>query len=94
MLKIFLLLALVCLAYDKEITYRNSKFYDSQNREITFHGTNVVVKVPPYIPTIGEYNQLWSFGPKDIKNLKDNGFNAIRLGVMWAGVEPNKNGYN
>lgn len=86
MLKILLLLALVCLAHDKEITYRNSKFYDIQNREINFHGTNVVVKVPPYIPTTGEYNQLWSFGPKDIKNLKNNGFNAIRLGVMWAGV--------
>lgn len=84
--RLFLLLGLSLLVLDKEIIYRNNKFYDSQNREITFHGTNVVVKVPPYIPTTGNYNKLWSFGPQDIKNLKDNGFNAIRLGVMWAGV--------
>ena len=87
--KLFLVIVfvtLLCLLQDKEIIYRNNKFYDSQNREITFHGTNVVVKVPPYIPTTGNYNHLWSFGPQDIKNLKDNGFNAIRLGVMWAGV--------
>lgn len=37
---------------------------------MTFHGTNVVVKVPPYLPTTGDYNSMWSFGPNDIKNLK------------------------
>jgi len=58
------------------------------------HGTNVVVKVPPYIPTTGAYDPVWSFGPEDIQILKDNGFNSIRLGLMWAGVEPKKDWYN
>jgi len=47
-----------------------------------------VVKVPPYLPTTGDYDPKWSFGGEDVRRLRDNGFNAIRLGVMWAGVEP------
>jgi len=50
--------------------------------------------VPPYIPTTGAYDPVWSFGPEDIQILKDNGFNSIRLGLMWAGVEPKKDWYN
>jgi hypothetical protein len=38
------------------------KFYDEQDREIIFHGTNVVVKVPPYMPPVTDkYDVLWSF---------------------------------
>ncbi len=28
---------------------------------MTFHGTNIVVKVPPYIPITDHYNSSWSF---------------------------------
>jgi endoglycosylceramidase len=92
---LFVVIALFLISLDaKDVNLKNGKLYDSKNRELTLHGTNVVVKTPPYIPTIGEYNSVSSFGPEDIKNLKENGFNAIRLGVMWAGVEPNKNGFN
>jgi len=53
---------------------------------VTLHGTNAVVKVPPYHPSIGDYDPVWSFCPEDIRILKDNGFNSLRLGMMWAGL--------
>ena len=31
---------------------------------------------------------------KDISQLKEWGFNVVRLGVMWPGVEPQKGNYN
>jgi hypothetical protein len=64
------LLIVVLLVEGRQITLSNNKFYDSKNREITFHGTNVVVKGYPYAPDTGAYNSLNSFGPEDIQNLK------------------------
>ncbi len=42
--------------------------------------------MPPYIPSTGAYDPVWSFNSDDIKILRDNGFNSLRLGLMWAGV--------
>lgn len=33
---------------------------------MTFHGTNIVVKVPPYIPITDHYDPTWSFSKEDI----------------------------
>jgi endoglycosylceramidase len=35
-----------------------------------------------------------SFVKQDIDQLKQNGFNGIRLGIMWSGLEPNKDTFN
>ena len=46
------------------------------------------------MPSTGPYDPVWSFNTEDYKILHDNGFNAVRLGMMWAGVEPKKDWYN
>lgn len=46
------------------------------------------------MPSTEGYDPVWSFNSEDIQILKQNGFNAIRLGLMWAGVEPKKDWYN
>jgi len=69
-------------------------FIDDQNREVYFHGINVVYKIPPWIPPVDKFNPLTSFSSEDIQFLKDIGHNIIRLGVQWPGVEPNRGEYN
>jgi len=55
---------------------------DSDGRVVILHGLNEVYKIAPYEPSaIG-------FGDDDAKLLADSGFNVVRLGVIWAGVEP------
>jgi endoglycosylceramidase len=55
---------------------------DDHGRVVVLHGTNEVYKVAPFEPSAG------GFGDDDAEFLADNGFNAVRLGVIWAGVEP------
>jgi endoglycosylceramidase len=55
---------------------------DSDGRVVILHGLNQVYKVPPFEPSAD------GFSDDDAKFLADNGFNAVRLGVIWAGVEP------
>ena len=61
---------------------------DSFGRERAFHGTNAVVKGPPWIPSRGAFDQFTSLTAKDFELMQSAGVNAIRLGVMWPGVEP------
>ena len=82
------------LVLGSSIHIKNRKLHDDEGREIRFHGTNVVVKVPPYIPRTDQYDTEWSFCEEDMLQLKKWGFNGIRLGMMWAGVEPTSEGYN
>lgn len=55
---------------------------DSAGRVVVLHGFNEVYKIAPFEPSAG------GFGDDDAVFLADNGFNAVRLGVIWAGVEP------
>jgi endoglycosylceramidase len=55
---------------------------DAQHRVVIVHGLNMVYKRPPYYPAkVG-------FGADDATFLADHGFNAVRLGVIYKGVEP------
>jgi len=47
-----------------------------------------VFKVPPYTPATS------GFGDDDAAFLQANGFNAMRVGVIWAGVEPQPGVYD
>ena len=60
-------------------------------------GSNVVVKGPPWLPSIhgtsrcGEMptgHVCETFNQQDIDYLKMKGYNLIRLGVVWAGGQP------
>src|ERR1700758_2456163 len=55
---------------------------DSAGRVVVLHGLNQVYKVPPYEPSAD------GFGDDDAAFLAANGFDAMRVGVIWAGVEP------
>ena len=55
---------------------------DAQGRAVIMHGVNEVQKFPPYYPAIT------GFGDDDAAFLQANGFNAVRLGVIWKALEP------
>lgn len=71
-----------------------NKMVDSFGRERYFHGINVVVKGPPWIPNTQKFSSDWSFTDEDMKLLNELGVNVVRLGMMWPGAEPVKDQFN
>jgi endoglycosylceramidase len=67
---------------------------DEKNRHVIFHGVNVVEKIAPYIPDQNVFDSQASLTDKDILDLKEWGFNFVRLGVMWEAVETAPGVYN
>ena len=61
---------------------------DATGRVVVLHGLNQVYKVPPYEPSAA------GFGDDDAAFLAANGFNAMRVGVIWAAVEPQPGQYD
>src|SRR3954453_22036638 len=61
---------------------------DSQGRVFTTHGVNLVYKVPPYEPSVT------GFGDDDAAFLAREGFNSVRLGVIYKAVEPEPGVYD
>ena len=62
-------------------------FRDENNRARIFHGQNVVVKLPGYLPTDGAFDYQMSINDQDLEYLRSWGTKIIRLGVMWESVE-------
>ena len=75
--------------YSQKISLNNksSHFIDEFNRTVIFHGVNVVVKIPPYIPKTDKFDPFFSLTNKDILFMKKFGFNLVRLGIIWEAVE-------
>eukprot|EP00005_Dracoamoeba_jomungandri_P000139 CAMPEP_0174253230 /NCGR_PEP_ID=MMETSP0439-20130205/2606_1 /TAXON_ID=0 /ORGANISM="Stereomyxa ramosa, Strain Chinc5" /LENGTH=525 /DNA_ID=CAMNT_0015334145 /DNA_START=19 /DNA_END=1596 /DNA_ORIENTATION=- len=69
-------------------------FEDSEGRVRVFHGVNVVYKIFPWHPSNHSFDPNNSLAPIDIKRLAEWGFNVVRLGVMWPGVEPLRGQFN
>ncbi|HLX53215.1 MAG TPA: cellulase family glycosylhydrolase [Aquella sp.] len=65
---------------------KNGIIYDQFNRIVILHGVNEVNKQYPYLAG-PSYN---GFDEPHIKFIADHGFNAVRLGVYWASIEPSK----
>ena len=61
---------------------------DSRGRVWILHGLNMVYKVPPYYP------QAAGFGSDDAAFLQRNGFNLVRVGVIWKALEPSPGVYD
>lgn len=61
--------------------------YDQQGRVVFFHGVNAVYKLPPYelYPAAGK---PWNFSTADASLIAALGFNVVRLGMTWSGLEP------
>ncbi len=60
----------------------NGWLINDHGQVVMLHGLNQVYKIPPYEPSAD------GFSEDDAAFLAANGFNAVRLGVIWAGVEP------
>ena len=61
---------------------------DEAGRVVILQGVNMVYKRPPYHPSaIG-------FDERDAQFLAENGFNTVRLGMIYAGVEPEPGEYD
>jgi endoglycosylceramidase len=61
---------------------------DAKGRVAILHGVNMVTKVPPYAPA------AQGFGDDDAAFLQRNGFNTVRLGLIYKGVEPSPGSYD
>jgi endoglycosylceramidase len=61
---------------------------DDHGRVVLIHAVNMVYKRPPYYP------KAIGFGKNDAEFLHRHGFNGVRLGVIYAGVEPKPGKYD
>jgi endoglycosylceramidase len=61
---------------------------DQKGRVVVLHGWNMVNKLPPYAP------DALGFGDDDAAFLAHNGFNYVRLGIIWKGLEPRPGVYD
>ena len=61
---------------------------DAQGRVVNLHGINMVYKRAPYAP------DATGFGDDDAAFLAAEGFNAVRLGVIYKAVEPEPGVYD
>ncbi|XP_065883588.1 endoglycoceramidase-like isoform X2 [Dysidea avara] len=77
-----------------QVDVNRNRVVDASDRERYFHGVNVVVKGPPWIPIVDKFDPDWSFSKEDMQALQKLGLNGIRLGMMWPGVEPQRGQYN
>lgn len=59
---------------------------DPQGRIVLLHGVNAVWKRPPYCPP----DEPGGFREEDAAWLAEHGFNTVRLGVLFAGVMPER----
>ncbi|MEO6794719.1 MAG: cellulase family glycosylhydrolase [Mycobacterium sp.] len=60
----------------------NGWLTNGDGQVVMLHGLNQVYKIPPYEPSAD------GFSADDAAFLAANGFNAVRLGIIWSGVEP------
>jgi len=61
--------------------------YDQYGRVVILHGVNAVYKRPPYELYV-DPGKAWNFTSKDAASIAGLGFNVVRLGIIWAGIEP------
>jgi len=61
--------------------------HDAQGRVVLLHGVNAVYKLPPFelFPAAGK---PWDFTAADASLMARLGFNVVRLGMTWKGLEP------
>src|SRR5262249_1025927 len=61
---------------------------DARGRVVVLHGTNMVYKPAPYSPAAA------GFDGRDAAFLRSNGFNAVRVGIIWTALEPQPGVYD
>lgn len=69
------------------ISVRDRRFVDTKGRHVVLHGISLVNKDP----SVG---YLGDEGLEVFAAMRDWGFNCVRLGVIWDGLEPEPGVYN
>jgi endoglycosylceramidase len=64
------------------LAHQGRWFVDAKGRVVILHGVNMVYKVGSYRPADS------GFGPDDAKFLRRQGFNTVRLGIIYKGLQP------
>ncbi len=60
---------------------------DARGRAVLLHGVNVVYKHPPY-EVFPDPGAPWNFDAADASLMARLGFDVVRLGMTWKGLEP------
>ncbi len=60
---------------------------DAHGRVVFLHGVNVVYKKPPF-EVYPDPGKPWNFDAHDASLMARLGFNVVRLGMTWRGLEP------
>lgn len=66
---------------------------DRNGRVVFLHGVNVIYKHPPY-EVFPDPGQPWNFSAAEASLMARLGFNVVRLGITWRGLEPGTAGRN
>ncbi|PRP75110.1 hypothetical protein PROFUN_03946 [Planoprotostelium fungivorum] len=92
MIKSVSLLLVIVLAASAliQVDTKRSRYIDEFGRERIFHGINAA----PWYPDPEGFDPNMSLSDVDADNLRSWGFNVVRLGMMWPGVEPERKQYN
>ena len=61
--------------------------YDENGRVVFLHGVNAVYKTAPY-ELYPDPGKPWNFTAHDASLMSRLGFNVVRLGMTWSGLEP------
>jgi endoglycosylceramidase len=91
---LLLCLALTVVSAFFSVDSVTGRLIDEHNRFRVMHGLNVVYKEFPYYPGRKEFNSNDSLVAEDFVNLKNWGFNSLRLYIAWEGFEPKRLQYN
>ena len=87
-LSLFIIFNIISITFQFSIDPTNRFILDNSGRYSIFHGGNVVVKLPPYLPTTDKFDYQYSLNtPEDLETMVRLGFNSVRLGVIWEAVE-------
>ncbi len=60
---------------------------DSYGRDLILHGVDAVYKHAPYELYV-DPGKPWNFTAADAKAIASLGFDMVRLGILWKGIEP------
>ncbi|KAH8692136.1 putative cellulase [Talaromyces proteolyticus] len=82
------------MAHINQVNQDTHQIIDEYGRTRFFHGTNVVMKEPPWYWLMEWTPGVSSFSEQDVQNLHDLGMNIVRLGHSWVGAEPVRGEYN
>lgn len=67
--------------------------YDKLGRVVLLHGVNAVYKYAPF-ELYPDPGKPWNFSATDARRIAALGFDVVRLGILWEGLEPGHGGPN